>query len=65
MFMLEEFCSGVLMSKSDKMRLSHHCCLAFNADSALGISAKRLDLHTSFSCNLPTWQSTNGLMYII
>ena len=44
MFMLEEFCSGVLMSKSDKKRLSHHCCLAFNADSALGISAKRLDL---------------------
>ena len=44
--MLEEFCSGVLMSKSDKMRLSHHCCLAFNADSALSISAsaKRLDL---------------------
>ena len=44
MFMLEELCSGVLMSKSDKMRLSHHCCIAFNADSALGISAKLLDL---------------------
>ena len=43
--MLQQFRSGVLMSKSDKMRLSHHCCLAFNADSALGIlSAKRLNL---------------------
>ena len=42
--MLQQFRSGVLMSKSDKMRLSHHCCLAFNADSALGIAAKPLNL---------------------